>query len=117
MGIILTRVAFCERCYKNEMPKTGHRFLTIGSKKRFSIHTANQNGKRGFTPHIIELIKVEKKMVTYAHYCAMENCGYLIYEQKDSKLYFEIIHVASSTISIADWNSLVQYRDETYRLD
>ena len=108
----ITRVGHCSECYKADRPKTGQHYLVFcGSMNKYKSLIAKRNGKRGFTPHIYVLIKVESGKVIYKKICAMEGCGAQLIDETFFVRLDETKWV-TKTMTIADWNCLVQFKDQ-----
>ncbi len=117
MGIMITRVAYCDNCAKTHHPVRSDIFVVKGrTKKQLTILYAEEAHTFGFTPHLFQLEKTEKGYAYFAMTCAMCGCGVDIDIQDDKPLVTirEVIH---SKMKVSDWNALVQFRDSGYRLD
>lgn len=116
----ITRVQFCQKCYDKNLPQIGIPFVTIGRSKRgYIIRKAKRKGTRGFTPHIIQMMKVEKGMIQYNSYCSVAGCGLNLKPMKtEGDFNIEIINDVTKLMPRADWNALVQFKDDPqYTLD
>lgn len=108
----ITRVGHCTECYKADRPKTGQCYLVFcGSANKYKSMVAKRNGKRGFTPHVYVLLKVENGKVFYKRICTMEGCGALLI----GETYFVRLDEnkwETRTMTLNDWNCLVQFKDQ-----
>lgn len=117
--VLLTRVMFCQSCSNNKFPQKGQLFLTIGrGRQKYEVHQATENGRFGFTPHIIEKTHAENGEVTFAASCCMNGCESIIELNEDTGKYDIAITTATvHKIPVRDWNALVLYtRDNDYWL-
>ena len=118
-SILLCRTMFCQNCYDNKTPQKGQKFLVIGrGRQKYEVATVTENGRFGFTPHIIEKTKIEKGIVTFGATCAMHGCDTVIERnEEDGTYHMEILAITIHEIPINDWNALVLYtRDDDYWL-
>ncbi len=115
---IITRVGFCPKCFKEARPKTGQEFIVFGATSQAFIgERALRNGKRGFTPHIYEFERLIGKTVYYLKTCCMCGCGACIVKDEERKLiYLDEEKTEEFYIPLNDWNALVQYKDETFKI-
>lgn len=116
----ITRVRFCQSCHDAGKPNKGNIFITIGRTHGvFQTRLAANWGTRGFTPHIFEIMKIDRKRVYYKCYCAMDECGIdLQWNEKKEKFDVYILGWWESSMPIKDWNALILYKDDPqYSLD
>lgn len=116
---LLTRVMFCQTCFDNKFPQKGQLFLTIGrGRQKYEVRPVTNNGRFGFTPHIIEKTHAANGEVTFAASCCMNGCESIIELNEDSGRYDIAVTTATvHKIPIRDWNALVLYtRDNDYWL-
>lgn len=117
---ILTRVAFCQKCFDNKRPQKGELFLAIGrGRQSYGVHVVTLNGTMGYTPHIIERNSSGNGHVTFFSYCGMDGCGCkLQFNDKKGKYDVDVINETMKTLPIKEWNAMVNYnRDPQYYLD
>lgn len=115
----ITRIGFCERCYKANRPLTDQAFLVYGSKRGWHIRFARHTGYFGFTPHLYFLIKKVGQNIVYKERCAMHDCTLEIYwdvdqGKNDWQLYRGMW--VRGMMSLASWNSLCVLKDLGYEV-
>lgn len=109
----LSRVCFCEQCYKGYKPQKGQLFLVHGTHG-FHVRSAIRNGTRGYSPHVIRLVKTIGENVVYEKRCGIHFCG-VILEYKETKNDFVFDYLGEwqrGIISIQEWNAWVQYKND-----
>lgn len=110
---MITRIGFCEKCFKEARPKTGNYFIAFGGKSNtFKGMIASHNGMKGFTPHIYQFDKTEGNVLYYSKICCMVGCGAYLKEQKDKKLIYlneDLCEYEYTTIK--NWNALVKFKN------
>lgn len=119
-AIILTRVAFCQKCYNEKRPQKGNLFLTIGrGRQTFIVRIVTRNPPMGFTPHLVEKHSSTPGHVTYHSYCAMDGCDTVLKLNEETNKYdIAVTGEVQHTIPVKDWNAMVNYtKDEDYFLD
>jgi len=117
---ILTRVAFCQKCFDEKRPQKGNLFLTIGrGRQAFFVQSVSRNTPMGFTPHLIERAYSTPSHITYHSYCAMNGCDTILQLNEEiGKYNIAVTGEVQHTIPVKDWNALVQYtKDEDYFLN
>lgn len=113
MATTITRVSFCPECFKRNRPRADQLFLVHGSTcNQFHIKDAMKNGTRGFTPHIVELLKVDGENVIYRKACGMNHCDTEIYFS-NGDFNFEIQRWSRGIIPLNQWNAWVMYKHDT----
>jgi len=116
MKTILSRVAFCEKCFSRGSPKYEEMFLVYGThSKDFHIYKVEFKGERGYTPHILVLNKVihkEMPEVIYESCCGI--CGVTFSEDKNGLLYYKTKDFERKIIDLNSWNAWCLYKDEDY---
>lgn len=107
--LLVCRSAFCLKCWQQERPNKGDRFIVYGTDhQEFKIKTAHQPGLKGFTPHLYTIqfpyLVLEDGKILALKTCLMHGCGIEIGEKrKDEKFALEFLtatEVALSRVSI-----------------
>lgn len=112
---MLCRTMFCQTCFDNKMPQKGGLFLTIGrGRQKYTVRKVIENGRFGFTPHVIEKIETKNNKVTFAATCSMHGCQSHIVENEDETTYSIVLLTATvHTLQIREWNALVKYTNDS----
>ena len=111
MSTLITRVAFCENCFKEHNPHTNQLFLVYGSScNDFYIRQAKSNGTTGFTPHILKLIKVIGENVVYEKACGI--CDIDFYEIQNGDYAFQVLNWTRGMLTLQEWNAWVKYKHD-----
>lgn len=75
-GTIITRCIYCEDCDAHNRYLFGVKFITYGgTSKKYYIMTSKTYGKRGMSPHLIQVIRNEEGGVLCQTTCAVDGCG------------------------------------------
>jgi hypothetical protein len=118
---IISRVWFCDSCRRADRPRTSQAILLYGSKRNaYFVGRARRSAHhldRGFTPHILKLIKVEGNIVHFKYACGMDGCDVIRVEENSQFMY--IIpeeNFKEGSISQKSWNSWVMFKDTGYRI-
>lgn len=113
----ITRVGFCEACFKAQRPRTDNFFVARGTNG-WHIMQAKRIGNIGYTPHLYRLIKVIGENVVYEKMCTMHSCGTDIYYDSLSQNYkFLLGKWERGMMTLSDWNSLQKYKhDKDYQI-
>ena len=118
MGTIITRIGFCEVCFKEKRAKTNQNLLLIGSTSNaFVAVRAIRNGRAGFVPHLYRLRKVQESKIFYQKVCCI--CGHFQDEDEDGKKYLYLDESQWSgwiRTSLTNWNSLVTFKDTGFEI-
>ncbi len=117
---LLTRVAFCPKCYANKMPQKGQMFLTIGrGRQKYFIHVVARNTPMGFTPHIVEKIQSHNGHVTFHSYCGMDGCDVILTPNESTgRIDISVVNEVTKVLTTKEWNAMVSYTsDNDYFLD
>lgn len=114
---IITRVGFCEACFKAQRPRTDNFFVAMG-KNGWHIMQAKHIGNIGFTPHLYKLIKSIGQNIIYEKMCSMHDCGTEVYWSQQHQNYrFDLGSWEKGMMLLSDWNSLQKYKhDEDYQI-
>ncbi len=110
---------YCATCAANKMPQKGGLFVTIGrGKQKYQVRQVENNGRFGFTPHIIQKTQTIAGYVHFTAYCALEDCGCKLEFNEDTGKYSILMqNVETHSLKVKEWNALVQYtNDEDYWL-
>lgn len=112
---MISRVGFCDRCAKEQRPKTDQCFVVVG--KNFHVLFADHIGHFGYTPHFYRLIKTigNGDRVKYERLCGMEGCGTIVWwDQANQKYKFKMNDYLwePGIMKLSDWNSLVLYKHD-----
>ena len=113
----ISRTAFCHRCANAHRPEYWDLYLVCGgSSGDYLVNQCESNvsGRHiGFTPHIFRLERKRKDYVFITKTCGMHGCDVSIWKD-DEGFGFRIEHQEKESMSIEDWNALVDFKDETY---
>lgn len=114
---IITRIGFCENCYRNNNPRTGIYYVVMGAKNGWHVYKA-QNMTRfiGYVPMNYKLIKSIGENVIYEKLCSIHDCGMDVYWNPQNQCYnFDQGKWERGIMTINQWNSLQQMkRDNQY---
>jgi hypothetical protein len=118
MGTIITRIGFCEVCFKEKRAKTNQKLLLLGSTSdALKAVLAVRNGRAGFVPHLYRLRKVIDNKVFYQKVCCI--CGHYEEEDDDGKNYLYLDEEKWSgwiKTSLTNWNALVLFKDTGFEI-
>lgn len=108
---MITRVGYCEKCFKEAKPKSGQMFIAFGDcSQSLKGIRAVRNGRRGYTPNIYEFQRLMDKTVYYSKICCMCGCG--AYKSKDEKfIYLDDEKTEECYTTLDNWNALVLFKD------
>lgn len=113
----ITRVGFCEVCFKEKRAKTNQKLLLMGSTTgELKAVLAIRNGRAGFVPHLYRLRKVEEQKVFYQKVCCI--CGHY-QEESDGKKWLVLDEEKWSgwiRTSLTNWNALVLFKDTGFEI-
>jgi len=114
MTTAITRVAFCEECYKKNLPKVGSIFIVYCTNSdAFRILKAERDGQRGFTPHTFYLHRASDQSVEATVMCCIHNCDIRIKNPKE----FIVLNKKQVILPIKDWVALISFkRDPDYHI-
>jgi hypothetical protein len=71
-----------------------------------------KNGVRGYTPHTLELLKVDGGNVIYRKACGMNGCDTQVFSD-NGELVFRIETWTRGIITLEQWNAWVTYKHDT----
>lgn len=114
MGTIITRIGFCDNCFRNQNPRTGILFVVMGAKNGWHIYKA-QNMTRfiGYVPMNYKLIKVIGENVIYEKLCSIHKCGMFVYWEPSIQNYkFDQGDWERGMMTLKEWNALQQLKDD-----
>lgn len=118
MGTIITRIGFCEVCFKEKRAKTNQKLLLLGSSSNaLKAVLAIRNGRAGFVPHLYQLRKVMDDKVFYQRVCCI--CGHNQEETEDGKKWLCLDESQWSTwkkTTLSNWNALVLFKDTGFEI-
>lgn len=117
----VSRTAHCEDCAAKGRPKHNDLFVVHGgSHQEMYIDRCDGgvSGKLyGFTPHLFTVLDRDKDTVTVQKVCGMNHCGVSIQRSKDGEgFHFSYIRATEVTMTLAEWNALVLYKDQNYHI-
>ncbi len=119
MATIISRVGFCDNCYKNQNPRTGIYFVVMGAKNGWHIYQA-QNMTRyvGYVPMNYKLIKTIGENIVYERLCSIHECGVEVYWDPSNQCYkFDQRAWQRGMMTTKEWNSLQMYKhDDDYEI-
>ena len=111
---MMTRIGYCEKCFKKMKPQRGQRLLILGgSSNEWKALITTKVVKAGFTPHLYMFIRESKHFVYYYKMCCMEGCG--CYTEQEGKYIYVMLNEEGfgelQKMRLCDWNSLVLFTD------
>lgn len=110
---MITRVGFCEKCFKEGRPNSNELFIVFGgSSNSFKGIRTYKGGKKGFTPHIYQFDRTEGNVLYYSRICCMVGCGAYTVKRKGKVFIYlneDLCEYEYTTIS--NWNALVLFKD------
>ena len=119
MDEIISRVAFCQKCFDAGRPKDLAIFVTFNNTTGiFDYHQAKQSGKSGFTPHLFMKKRSENGVVFFQKICGMSGCGVSVNTAHDDfamNLFLRGDH-KTYKMRVVDWNALQTYKDPAYAI-
>ena len=121
---VISRVAFCEKCFQKGRPQDGDMFTVYGTHaKQLHYHRFDAPTKRselpylGFTPHLFMLEKIEGDKLTVLVCCGMEFCDvYWTQDEAGNRKEFEVLHAKEVIMSHKQWNALVHFTDSGMKI-
>lgn len=122
---ILSRVHFCENCYKQGHPYDGQFFVVHGyTTDTFWIRMFEASTKReerkpaGFTPHLFTIDKVLASGNFQVRIsCGMEGCDtYIKVDRAIGKFEYMFTNERFITLSPKEWEALEKFTDSGYKL-
>lgn len=121
MKTTISRVAYCRTCHDAGRPKTDNVYAVKGSRG-WHVHiveyAAPHTNPEGYTPHIFQLDKVVDGNVYFTKTCGMHTCGVYVTPKEESDKYsIGFLNQEKGVMTIANWNSLVTFKDTGYRLE
>lgn len=112
MSTILSLVCFCPECLKQGQPKSGTPFVVFGShQNKFHVYTVEHHGTFGYTPHLVNLVKVIGENVIYEKTCGI--CGVDIWENPQGDLCFLLKTKERCVATLKQWNDWVLYKTDS----
>lgn len=90
-------------------------YLAFGAKRNdFIVKRAfRTTSTPGFTPHIIENVKVIGQNVKFRSACSMHDCDCKIwFDSAHGKWAYEITYSQNGLITLAEWNAWVMYKHD-----
>ena len=117
----ISRVGFCEKCFKKGNPKDGQYYSVVGTNNIYvRIAEKTKGWNTGFVPHFYSIVKVIGQNVIYEKSCGIHECGghVTIYTNENEKetATWTIDETTRGVMTIEQWNSLVKYKDKSYHL-
>jgi hypothetical protein len=119
--VVFCRPFYCPQCESLRRPLDEYYFIVFGhDNQTFFIHKARYKGIKWITPSIIFFDGKEDdthKEILVA--CGVVGCGVEIYHTDDKEYPYDINikKVRLYKITRADYKALLEYKDETYKLD
>jgi hypothetical protein len=119
--VVICRPFYCPQCESLKRPLDEYFFVVFGhDSQTFFIHKAKYKGQKWITPSII--MYDGKQDTTHKEIlvaCGVVNCGVEIYHTDDKEYPYDITikKVRLYEITHADYKALLEYKDETYKLD
>ena len=118
MGTIVTRIGFCEVCFKEKRAKTNQKLLLLGSSSNaLKAVLAIRTGRAGFVPHLYRLRKVLESKVFYQKVCCI--CGHYQGEDEDGKKWLYLDETKWSgwiKTTLTNWNALILFKDTGFEI-
>ena len=118
---VICRPFYCPQCESLRRPLDEYYFVVFGhDSQTFFIHKARYKGIKWITPSIIFFDGKQDdthKEILVA--CGVVGCGVEIFQTGDKEYPYDINikKVRLYKITHADYNALLGYKDETYKLD
>lgn len=93
-------------------------FIVFGaSSNSYKGVRATRNGMKGFVPFIYEFDRLMGDTVYYLKTCCMCGCGaYLAKNDGKTFIYLDDEKTEECYTTLKNWNSLVLYKDETFKI-
>lgn len=114
---IITRVKFCNQCFKEGRPKSNESYVIYGGhSKTYQYRKSFYFGVRGFSPHIYLLSKVIGEVVKYYYSCSICNTLQIQTGKKGVRFIIPDDTFKEETMNIKDWNALVLHPDFGYKI-
>ncbi|HEY5587424.1 MAG TPA: hypothetical protein VIK86_00550 [Candidatus Paceibacterota bacterium] len=114
---VITRLGYCEKCFKEGRPKIGQNFIVFGkTANTFKGLISEKSNRRGCVPHVYKLKFITRKnVVYYKRICCMDNCGASVGIENNKKfIYFNETQWVHEATSLSNWKELVKFRDEAF---
>ena len=106
---IITRVGWCDQCFKENRPHSQDSFLVYGSYRNdYHLKIAQGNGVRGFVPTIYKLVKVIGTNCIIDYACSF--CDANIWQGQDAWNYS--VTWKRMMMDVNNWNSLCLYKND-----
>lgn len=107
---IISRPAFCQKCFDNNHPNPDTVFWVVGgTRKRAFFGIPQYRGRRGFTPHFFSKVRYENGMVLVDRVCGVERCGVESFRKGENWQYEPIeSEIKRTRMRIVDWNVLLK---------
>jgi hypothetical protein len=121
----ISRVGFCEKCFKRGSPHNGEYYCVVGDKNIYVKIAKNAKiFNQGFVPHFYLLLKVIGQNVVYKRSCSIHNCGGHVTITEGVDENGQQVEVCTWTfdefqrgiMTIEQWNALITYKDKSYHL-
>lgn len=120
-NIVICRPFSCPLCEQLHRPITEYYFVVYGHEHQtFFVNKAKYHGVNGITPHIImydgKQDDTHKEILVV---CGIVGCGINIYESNDPEYPYdiELKKVRVYKITHADYQALIDYRDNDYKIN
>lgn len=118
---VLCRPFHCPECERLNRPIEEYAFVVFGHEHQcMFINKAKYHGVKYITPHLIFYDGVQTEdYVEILVCCGINTCGVKIHQTDDPQYHYdiEIKKVRKYQITHADYKALMEYKDETYKLD
>jgi len=105
--IVLCRVAWCQKCYENNSPRSGQWFLLYGGERQSFFYYKNDyfiKGKlKGFSPHIFRAIEF------------IEGTAVLKVEKFCSRIGCDTSISGTDEYGVQEWNARSKYIEMTFK--
>ena len=119
--IVISRAFFCPKCYELNRPFEESLFVTFGTTSGvFHVYKGKYRGIRGFSPHVIMFDGVQtethKEILVM---CGIVGCGCKLYESQNTEYPYdvEIKHVRKFDMLHADFEALMNFKDDSYKIN
>ena len=121
---MVSRVHFCEHCYRRGNPEDGQMYIVHGSTSNtFHYGMYEAPLKRadclpaGFVPHLFtvdQLLPSGRLQVRIS--CCMDGCDVVIYKKDNGNLAYYISGERYIIMTVKDWEALESFTDSGYKL-
>ena len=120
----MSRVHFCENCYKKGSPQDGQMYIVHGSTEKrihFGLYQAPTNRAdclpAGYVPHLFTVDKLlPSGRLQVRISCGMEGCDTQIAYDTNGKLTYFITNERFIILSTKEWEALEGFTDSGYKL-